>query len=261
MSSKFKKKHKIIAFSGITVLLALIIGISAAAWFAYQRKLGDLQLVQKPKDLYITAGNGDEMEYFDMSGIKVAGKDENGDERIHKYFVFGVKGTDSRKYNLQLAYTTNNQFDYYIYPAVETENQAEALVEYVSKTGEVVYYKIDPENPNRLDTGVSVRGEGITTRFLNRDGEPIIANQAKHNQTYETDEGGHYDNVQSYAEPLYWQALGIRSNINALTREIEDFYILEVNWQKTKEEIGADNIEDNRETDILYIAVEAVIDN
>ena len=138
-----KKVSLILAF---VLAGALVIMVPTLAWFSYQRGMGDMQYVDSPMELYITAGNGEDLSYLNLFDIKVT--DPNKD---CEYYVFGVCGTDATGYNLQLAYTTNNQFEYFIYPAKEVASTASYLVDYTAHNedgspGEVHYYAIDPDN-------------------------------------------------------------------------------------------------------------------
>ena len=62
--------------------------------------------------------------------------------------------------------------------------------------------------------------------------------------------------AQLYSEPVYWQALRIKSGMDA-SNHFENYYILEVNWEKAAEAAGDDGLKDDKETDIIYIAAEA----
>ena len=265
-------KKKAGAISAIVLTLALIIVVPTLAWFSYQREMGDMQYVDSPMELYITAGNGEDLKYLNLSDIKVTDVDKNCE-----YYVFGVCGSDATGYNLQLAYTTNNQFEYFIYPAKEVASTDSYLVDYTAHNddgspADSHYYAIDPAKivttsytgnasvpTSVLWNGSVVRGQSnpgsVTTRFLNLQTGEIRANNTKHDDTYKYNR----DNVQNYAEPLYWQAEDIKSGMDDVTKEVMDYYILEINWKATKATVTANGGEllDDRETDVLYIAVEA----
>ena len=263
---------KVSLISAFVLAGALVIMVPTLAWFSYQRGMGDMQYVDSPMELYITAGNGEDLSYLNLFDIKVT--DPNKD---CEYYVFGVCGTDATGYNLQLAYTTNNQFEYFIYPAKEVASTASYLVDYTAHNedgspGEVHYYAIDPDSivttgytgnaslpASVLWNGSVVRGQinpgSVTSQFLNKVSGEIRANDTKHNDTYNYNR----NKVQNYAEPLYWQAKNIKSGMNPTTKEVMDYYILEINWKATRDakEAGGGKLLDDRETDILYIAVEA----
>lgn len=283
MKSRFFNRFKELTLRkkiGICVAVfftaAFIVAIPIAAWFTSQRKLADLQYVNSPTKLYITAGNAEENKYIDLSNVQVTATTDTA-----RYYVFAVTGSNASYYNLQLAYTTNNQFEYFLYPASEhtgvaPENTATPFVNYTahgdSGTNGSYYYTVDTSVITAQTTGTSsadaykilddteITRQGVsgsvTAGFLNQDGELIKASKtaAYHARTYGSYGSG---SVQDCAEPLYWQARGIKSGMDPTTRELKDYYILEVNWAKTKAEIEATGgtFTDNGETDIIYISV------
>ena len=275
---KFKElslREKIGASIASILTVALTITIPVAAWFTKQRKLADLQYVNSPTKLYITAGHGEEAKYIDLSNVQVTATTDNA-----KYYVFAVTGSNAAYYNIQFAYTTNNQFEYFLYPAQEHEGNAPAntAMPYVSYTAHNdtgtdrnFYYTIDTSvinNSNssdvsgyKISTGTIITRQEtsstITSLFLNQEGTLIKADKANtlHGDTY--GENFNTAQVQDCAEPLYWQVRNIKSGMNPTTRELKDYYILEVNWEKTKAEFARQDIPftDNGETDVIYISV------
>ena len=265
-------RKKVSLITTLVLTISLIIVVPTLAWFSYQRKMGDMQYVDSPMELYITAGHGEDLSYLNLSDIKVTDADKDCE-----YYVFGVCGTDASGYNLQLSYTTNNQFEYFIYPAKEVSSPASSLVDYTTHNedgspGTTYYYAIDSDkivtagytgnasySESVLWNGSVVRGQSnpvsVTTLFLNKENGEIRANDTQHTSTYDYDRS----NVQNYAEPLYWQAKNIKSDMNPTTKEVMDYYILEINWKATKTvvENNGGKLSDDRETDVLYIAVEA----
>lgn len=276
----FKLKLIMIYVSGVLCLLLLVIPVMA--WFSSERKLGDLQFIDTPGDLHITAGHGESLEYLDLKNLGVTDS-----ERYCMYIVFGVSGYDASGYNLQLGYTTNNQFEYFIYPAKETSSSTgNTLVEYsthddVGVLSTTYYYEIDTniiDNTGRVDTGYSgnaslnyyiwtgseIRDQSspgsVTINFLNnnsnavdgRGNSVIMASDATHTDTFNTYSK---NNVQDFAEPLYFQVLNIKSGIDNNTKKIMDYYILEINWKQIKDNSGS--LTNDRETDTIYICVEA----
>ena len=266
-----QKKGVVVALS---LTLVFFVTVPVLAWLVYYRKVGDLQYVDSPTKLYITAAHGEEIKYLDMADIQVANTSATS-----KYYVFAVSGSNADAYNLQLAYTTNNQFEYYLYPAKEVagipgNNVDEPHPMYVSHTdngtGSNYYYVIDKDaishsgtnrEAYRIQNGsVITRTRGstseysnVTAEFLNRGATPanavIDANETKHVDTYAA-----YSNVQDCAEPIYWQVRNIKSDMDPTTRDLLDYYILEVNWENIKSK-SPDDFSDNGETDIIYISV------
>ena len=261
-----------------TLTFAFVITLPVAAWFTAQRKLADLQYVNSPSKLYIRAGHDEEAQHIDLSNVQVTATSDTA-----KYYVFAVTGSNATYYNLQLAYTTNNQFEYFLYPATEhtgiaPTGTAMPYVQYTahgdSGTSGNFYYTVDSSvitsQPNVADgykicDGTEVTRQGtahtVTAGFLNQDGSLIKAkksdfsNRNYHNETYGNTIAT--DKVQDCAEPLYWQARNIKSGMNPTDRTITDYYILEVNWAKTKAEVerAGGTFTDNRETDVIYISV------
>ena len=259
----------------------LVISIPVAAWFTNQRKLADLQYVNSPSKLYIRAGHDEESQYIDLSNVQVTASSDTA-----KYYVFAVTGSNATYYNLQLAYTTNNQFEYFLYPATENTgiapaNTAMPFVQYTahgdSGTSGNFYYTVDSSvitgqeagtpaaDAYKIIDGTKVTRQGtqgeVDAVFLNPDGTLIKATKSAVNgRNYHSETYGSAiatDKVQDCAEPLYWQARNIKSGMNPTDRTITDYYILEVNWAKTKAEVenSGGTFTDNRETDIIYISV------
>lgn len=274
------RRMRIEATIAIVLTIVAIGSIPALAWFSNARKLGDLERVDTPTKLFISAAH-DDIKYLQLADIKVS------DDTVRKkYYVFCVSGKSASYYHLQLAYTTNNQFEYFVYPAKQlTIEQVNGGADYHAKhtahdengnETEVYYYAIETDetinHPNnsfegeahyRLWNGTIIRQDSspITTRYLNKGQNTLIANDTKHNQTYHYKE---YDSnnttlgigAQLYCEPVYWQALRIKSGMDA-SNEFTNYYILEVNWEKAAEAAGEEGLKDDKETDIIYIIAEA----
>lgn len=275
--AKFKKLP-VMKKAGVVLALfltvATILSIPVFAWFAYQKRMGDMQYVDSPTKLYIAAAHGEEIKYLDLSDISVTKTSATS-----KYYVFAVCGSNASSYNLQLAFTTNNQFEYFIYPATEHSGTPGASVEEPHPicithtddgTGSSFYYTIDKSvvvNPGsgsqgyRIADGRQISRQGVTLTiealYLNKQNPlpanaVIDANETKHNDTY-----SNYSYVQDCAEPIYWQARNIKSDMDPTTRELMDYYILEVNWAEAKSKAAEGEFIDNGETDIIYISVDS----
>ena len=275
---KLPKRKKAGLVTAALLTLATLITVPTLAWFSYQRKMGDMQYVDSPTKLYITAAHGEEIKYFDIADIQVTKSDETS-----KYYVFAVSGSNAASYNLQLAFTTNNQFEYYLYPATEHVGVPDSETEtphptYISHTDEGTgtnyYYTINKSilvNPSgtaphaaadyRIVNGTQISRRDttltVTSEYLNKTnpippGAVIDANTTKHNDTYST-----YSVVQDCAEPIYWQIRNIKSDMDPTTRELLDYYILEVSWANIKAITPSGEFIDNGETDIIYISVDS----
>ena len=98
-------------------LVVIIFTLSAAtvAWFYSDRNAAVVGKISTPTAIYISGANREDVAVINLSGINV-----EDDENVGRYHdvVFSVHGNHVTQYMLQLAYTTNNQFEYEIYPAV-----------------------------------------------------------------------------------------------------------------------------------------------
>jgi hypothetical protein len=222
----------------LAAVCVLVLGaIPAAAWFFYQRGVAAVAEVDSPNALYISAGNREDVTYLDLSGIDVENGTPDGETR-YQDFVFSVRGEYIDAYRLELAYTSNNQFSYTIYKAAETASEPYNVAYLTHDSTPVMkYYAMEDATP-------------VSGRFLNKQGGAILADNTLHASTYssEADSAQSYDNVNRYAEPLYWQADG---HISVRHRDPDrigfcDYYIIRVSWP-------ADKLND-RETDIIYIS-------
>lgn len=263
----------IASFLTLTILAALPV----YAWFTDRRQLKDMKEVNAPTGLFISAAQKEDIKYLNLSGIDLKQEDTSGHRITSSYYVFCVYGASARAYNLQLAYTTNNPFEYKIYPAIAcNDNDADKKVDYRAHdsngnlTDTVYHYKIDG---NQISDGNSITrrvresmnsetttvyNQTISTAFLNKNSaSDRTANSSKHSLAY-----GSYSDVQQYAEPVYWQAYGIRSSLPATAGaddEFVDYYILEVNWNTAYQNAVAagTDLTNDRETDIIYIIAES----
>lgn len=277
--NKFKnlpRKMRMEVIIAIILTVVATITVPVFAWFTNYKKLGDLERIDTPIKLYITAAH-DDIKYLQLTDIQVSDSVEK-----KKYYVFAVSGKSASYYNLQLAYTTNNQFEYFIYPAKQVSASDEYMVKYTAhdENGietDTYYYTIEKDSsinePHNAFTGdanyrlwsgtiISNDSQAVTTRFVNKDNDSdLIANSSKHNATYDYKnyDGANENNVgaQLYSEPVYWQALRIKSGMDA-SNTFDNYYILEVNWEKAAEAASATGgLKDDKETDIIYISAEA----
>lgn len=248
-----KEDNKILSFfrhfSPRRWILVWLIGaliataIPAYAWFYYERRIAAAAMIDTPRSIHINAGPGDDevIEYLDLSGINAADHSHfqtvDGETCYYKDFVFYIKGENITQYRLQLAYTTNNQYTYYVYKANSVS----------SSSAFNVYYELHDSSGTKvyLAEGARINGDFIN---LNAEGEIQAARGDNRyykgaDKTYETD-----DTVNRYAMPLYWQSESISTGLEGLGA-FEDAYILRVLWDEHKE--------NNKETDIIYIAARA----
>ena len=222
-----------LALSGCILLVA--IAIPVYAWFSSQYELATYIPLSSPEALYIGAGHTDidndqfeDIRYMYFNGMDVTNESHYTDR------VFSVYGKSISGFRLQLAYTTNNQFYYDIFPASESTVYSATAVPYTVHDGSnTTYY-------------YSVAGERLAGSYLNRtevDGT-VLASDAYHTDTY-----GSYSrsNVNDYAEPIYWQTTNVETaNIRG---SFVKYYILRVHTEaKTM---------NDRETDVLCIAAKS----
>ena len=132
------------------------------------------------------------------------------------------------KYYLQLAHTTNIGFNYEIYTS-----------------------ELSPEDGKLSYLGKNYKmGELLEGAYLNKESGTNYATKTYHGITYPNSSGNQsvsYDNVQKFAEPLYWKS----TNEEVLPEKKDDtgyyvnYYILRIKWDE--------NVNNNKETDMIYI--------
>ena len=219
----------------ILVFAVLVSAVSVYGWLYYGRRVVAISEISNPTIIGINSGNMEDVRYIDLGRIDVTAPDDPESAAPYKDFVFCVNGINIENYMLQLAYTTNNQFEYEIYPAAlwdGTGATPAAPVLYTVNVGvdagtNQYYYK----------TGSKIEG---TIKNLDNSASEILAldDDTYHDHTYET-----YTNRHKYAIPLYWQSNG---SISGSSGEFCNYYILRVIWT-------ADS-KNTKETDIIYIS-------
>lgn len=230
-----------IAVTMAAILLALALPV--LSWFARGKQLLAYAPITSPEALYIGAGHRDTVNgtFEDIRYLYFNGIDANDADGWSDY-VFCVYGTAISGFNLQLAFTTNNQFEYEVYVASESPTPtANTLVDYQAHDEEQThyYYEIDQE----VNSGNPVAGS-----FLNLDAveyannDLYLANNSRHASAY-----GLYGNVNRFAEALYWQTDSPIAGDS--TGEFVVYFILRV---KTNGKTSND-----RETDILCISAKS----
>lgn len=281
---KMSRKNKIQFSLAILLTMMVIASVPVLAWFSHQRQVAELQKVKTPDLLYISAACGEDVKNFDISTIKVSTEEGAPTSQV---YPFAVAGEYVTSFTLQFAHTTNNPFVYKIYygdildyiPEGKTKREycksestaQAALSEYNTEHGtsyvfenDVIEYKVKAAwteiedfkrdvnyNIAEGDTLYIVKGEcikdGTQSDYLNAttdtDGR-LIANSTYHSDTY-----GSYNNVNKYAEPLYWQETGIQSVPNTSSWGAKPFFktfIIDVSWDPSKIS--------NKETDMLYLS-------
>ena len=236
--------RRLIPFAVTLTAVVLAIAMPAFSWFAVKKQLFAYAPVTSPEALYIGAGHRDiengtfeDIRYLYFDGID--SKDEYSD------YVFCVYGTAISGFNLQLSFTTNNQFEYEIYNAVESTVSSPGAVDHMIHDGSKThyYYTIDPL-ANEWDP-VEEAYVPLSGAFLNDTTEDglVLADNTKHAAAY-----GEYANVNRFAEALYWQTDAPISG--HATDDFVRYFILRI---KTNGKASND-----RETDILCISAKSI---
>ena len=253
----------------LLLLVVLYVTVPMYAWFYQGRRAAAIAEISDPTAIFINAGNREDIRYMDLAGIDV---EEGGTEfpegsqdegKKYKDYVFCVRGFYVDTYRLQLAYTTNNQFEYRLYRATlangaaPNDNLGETEYKTHPANGESVtqiYYIANGSDPL---SGVFLNEKTGTGQFLALDDDTY------HDRTYAVlpdndPEGTIYDadNINKYAEPLYWQTSGNQASEHMTDGRLIpqgvdgvsfcDYFILRVVWD-------AETSKNDRETDIIYI--------
>ena len=241
---KLQTGDKIMAAAAFVMTAVFMTAAPTLAWFSYQRKAATMAKINSPAKLSLKSGAGEDIIQFKMSGIDT----EKGS---YKDFIFCVEGEDISQYNMQLAHTTNINFNYHIYQARADEdyNSAEDSggVEYVKINRDSVYYI--PANNFLQGTYINLSEETYVV------GEDTITRK-KGTAGYEKPSYDNSDVRQKYAEPVYWQTSSPITADNTLydedneERAFRNYYVLRVSW-------GSD-VKNDKETDMIYITAQVV---
>ena len=234
-----------IAVTMAAILVALALPV--LSWFIASKHLLAYAPITSPEALYIGAGHRDaekgtfeDIRYLYFNGINAA--------EDHSDYVFCVYGTAISAFHLQLAFTTNNQFEYEIYVAKEGtvpwEGEGVENVKYVAHDAKSTpyYYTIDTS----VNGGQPISG-GFLNRMIDTDGK-AVADGSRHSAAY-----GDYNNVNRFAEAIYWQT---DSNHPIVGNSVTDFvvyFILRVNTNHKPS--------NDRETDVLCISAKSTTVN
>ena len=268
-----KLKDKIQLIMALLLTLATIVSIPVYAWFNHQRQIAELQKIKTPDLLYISAAYAEDVKYFQIPSIDV---DDVNNTKHRQVFPFAVAGEYVPEFTLQLAHTTNIPFTYKIYEsdyynseaaaraAINTKNEsiAEETAKLSYEYDAVKYdvkakwtmldqYTLSQRTLNAGDTLYLVKGNLVSGSYLNSttSGGRIIASNRYHSETYK-DGDNTYDQVQTYAEPLYWQSSKISSVPNSSGWGGNPFFktfVIEISWDPSE-------VQNDKETDIIYLS-------
>ena len=273
--SMLPKNQKMqIVIAGMLTLL-LLLALPVVAWFVNSKKASGMVKVNAPTVLTIGAGANDSSDMIDLSNINVEEKIGDGLTPEADY-VFAVRGKFLKKYDLQIARTTNIPFTYKVYRVASvklTDNDSSSLAkgygttiladkdklengtygstskryqiaEYVSSKQELWYYPYSTEN--------EVQGEYLNSKIRSVTAETIGNGQENLNfegaATFHIyNYSNNYGNVNEYAEPLYWQQteLSINPDGRMSNGDSVDYYVLKLIWDSS--------FTNSKETDMIYI--------
>lgn len=272
--SKFKtmsRRNKIQLALALLFTGLFVASFPTYAWFYHQRQIAELQKVKTPDLLYISAAYAEDVKYFTIPAINVSSADNPAHKQM---FPFAVAGEYVPQFTLQLAHTTNIPFTYTIYEAdaytsksaaetaIAEKNASEGLtgdnaltfandaIEYTVKAQwTMLNYTFEQRTISEGQILYFVKGNAVSgaapNSVIGNDGRETASN-LYHSETYDT-----YSNVQTYAEPVYWQSDSIQSvpstNASWLNKPFFKTFILEISWDPTK-------VQNDKETDLVYIA-------
>lgn len=222
----------------VTSFLVLVLGVSIVtyAWLYFERRAMAIKEIADPTAINISAGNHENYMYIDLSGIDLY-------DGTYKDFVFGISGTNINTFQMQLAFTTNNQFTFEVYRAKEGSAPSG-----VTPIGEVFY--ITHESTPRTLKYYTTEDQLLNGTLVNQKGDANLGKDQTdstgdtknyYEKTYDD-----YNNVDKYAIPLYWQINDIVPT-DVENHEFCNYFILRVKWD-------SENRTNNKETDILYIS-------
>lgn len=235
--NKSHNKRKLIASASVTaVVLALVIGLSYA-WFFNQSNIATLISIAPPAPIAIKGPHGNSLTELDLN---YTAEDKIGDTVTIRR-VISIEN-DGTAHKIEIVHTTNLKgltFKLYSAQEVDASSAGTSSVASGSVTdGGYTYTYV--ETP-------------ISGRYINAEtetGDYKSANNAKHDQNYETN-----DSVQKHAEPLYWVTNDyLTASSNLVTQDVSSgdntegtqthrtYYVLEISWTET-----------TKETDIFYV--------
>lgn len=267
------RSKKIQASAAAVVTLVLVIGLPVFAWFTSERKTATVIKINAPTTIKIGAGNEEPVEMIDLSNINVEEylDEENKTLKTEGTYVFCVTGKYLSKYDLQIARTTNIDFDYELYrvdsakyndvitPGITSKPAAEngyEIAEYKSELdGNTYYYPYQiSDSTDKTQGNVTVKGgflndkTGENNHTIGDGEEKIDGSTTFHAHNYED-----YGHVNQYAEPLYWQVKGLPVTGQVGDAGFVDYYVLKIKW-------AGKNLTNNKETDMLYITARKSVD-
>ncbi len=266
------RPKKIQATAAFVITLVLVVGLPVFAWFTNERKTATVIKINAPTTIKIGAGNEEPVEMIDLSNINVEEylDDESKTLITEGTYVFCVTGKYLSKYDLQIARTTNIDFDYELYrvdsakynavitPGITSKPAAESsyeIAEYKSDLdGNTYYYPYQTSDTSDKKQGNVTAKGGFLNALTDENGQILgngdenIGGTTFHKHNYDA-----YGKVNKYAEPLYWQVTGLPVTGKVGDAGFVDYYVLKIKW-------AGKNLTNNKETDMLYITARKSID-
>ena len=211
-----QERRKRRAIWAVTSAALVLLAVPVLAWLYMQRSMETITEIKEPEILSIKAGDMQDIEKLELGTIDVSG-DQSKD------VVFCVYSAEpGKRYDLQLAHTTNIGFTYSIYKASAPNEGSD--ITYLGKQ----YQQRDL----------------LSGRYLNLADDRKHATKDYHATTY-----GAYDKVQQAAEPLYWKSDAQEklpeAQQDATGEFYVNYYILRISWDGT--------VQNNKETDMIYL--------
>ena len=221
----------------------------------------------------IEAGNREPVGMIDLSNINVQEYEDPNDSNSlisHGEYVFCVTGKYMTEYDLQIARTTNIDFDYELYrvdsrtygqvitPGISSDPEVNSSIyevaEYKSEIDGKTYfypYKIatfDDKTQGNLTPLGSYRNPKDSTSTKTGGNQTIGEGDtaADNDKTFHERNYEDYEDVNIYAEPLYWQIKNLPVTGQVGDAGFVDYYVLKIKWKDK-------GLINDKETDMIYI--------
>lgn len=174
MKHKAKTLVKLIG-SGLSIIMCLfaLITIPVYAWLAASNAVLYAPITTETA-LFIGAGAEEDIKYLYLEGI-----DTNKETRYRDY-VFSVSGSFVKFYRIQLAYTTNNQFEFELYRAIDEKGGYVIDSENPTVTVDHVGYRLATENDTtatRYTFLAKADNNGTFVKLENETGATVLIKQ------------------------------------------------------------------------------------
>ena len=241
---KTKKTFKPLWVIYTVAVIVLAVVFPVFAWFSMS-DVASYAPVSSYESLFIGAGHisisgtsfADGVALEDVRYLYLEGIDLTDADKDYYDYVFCVYGSGVSAFNIQLGYTTNNQFTYKIYNATESSVNSEGAIPYTTHgdTPTTYYYKPSGGEISVNYVNKTTAGDGM-----------VIADSSKHIDTY-----GSYNNVNRFAEPIYMQTRSAISSDAVGNGAFAKYFILRI--YKNDKDVN------DRETDVICIAVKSGI--